>query len=360
MNGVSVIVCCYNSSQRIEKTLEHLFLQNVPEYISWEIILVNNNSTDKTVDVAKELFAKAKVPVPFKIVFEGKLGLNFARKKGANEAHFETLIFCDDDNWLNVDYIFTAYVIISSNKNIAIAGGRSVSSFEAQEPFWFDSFQYAYVIGKQMNKTGIANARRYLTGAAMVVRKSFLDILDRFCFFSLLSDRKGNQLSSGGDSELCMLALYLGYDLYYDEKLQFTHFITASRLSWKYCVRLISKGFAAPQIYFYLYDYCFNYIMQNKKISFEYAYRRNIRKPFKELQEEFNSFSKFFQSIKLLFFSRPGSKKEIIIKTKFNKLLYAILHKKKLEKDFLKICELIKKIKTYKESQLLVSRAKTP
>jgi hypothetical protein len=62
-------------------------------------------------------------------------------------------------------------------------------------------------------------------------------------FKSLLSDRKGNLLSSGGDSELCFAIRLAGYSLYYQEDLKFRHFIPEGRLQWDYLVKL-HKSFA--------------------------------------------------------------------------------------------------------------------
>ncbi|NJN42415.1 MAG: glycosyltransferase [Flammeovirgaceae bacterium] len=63
--GVSVIICCYNSSSRIEKTLEHLFQQKTNSRLHWEIILVDNASTDQTKATAIKRWSnlgRAEVP----------------------------------------------------------------------------------------------------------------------------------------------------------------------------------------------------------------------------------------------------------------------------------------------------------
>src|SRR5438874_1022703 len=99
-DGISVIICCYNSSARLPKTLEYLASQEVPLNIYWEVIIVNNNSSDDTVIVAQKEWAKYKLRVPFKVVDENVAGTIHARKRGIAEASYELLLFCDDDNWL--------------------------------------------------------------------------------------------------------------------------------------------------------------------------------------------------------------------------------------------------------------------
>jgi glycosyltransferase involved in cell wall biosynthesis len=307
--------------------------------------VVDNNSKDNTAEVARKLWQQNYSNIPFSVVFEPVPGLSYARNKGYQTAKYDLLIFCDDDNWLEKSYLQTAFTIMQENENIGILGGRSTGAFETVKPRWFDNFQWAYAIGNQLEKTGIANARRYVTGAGMVIRKQILDELASLNFQSVLSGRKGDSIASGEDSELCILCRFFGYDLYYDERLQFTHFITSRRLQWSYCVRMVSEGFAIPQIYFYMYEYCFDQINQNKKPSFSYAYKRNLRKPFKELVQDFNSVKKAFNSLNLLMKRHEGAMAEIKLKAKINKLKFALKNKQLLKEDFAVICKLLNQFK---------------
>ena len=346
--GISVVLCCYNSAKRLQKVLYHLSMQDIYNEILWEIILVNNNSTDDTVLVAQSEWRRLQSKVPFKIVDENQPGLSFARLKGVREAAFDTIIFCDDDNWLHKDYIATVYLLMRNSENIGIAGGMSVAHIDTAKPSWFHNYENVFAVGKQLPTTGYANKRGYLTGAGMVMRKQVFDQLGTIGFYSILSDRKGNELSSGGDSEICLLAMQLGYDLYYDERLQFTHYITANRLQWKYCVEMITKGFAHPQIYYAMYDYCFNTVNNNETASFKHLIRWNLRKQKRILINEFKGIRNFFAAISALMYSKEGNEKEIKVKTAVNKILYMRKNKKQLAEDFDKIIELAKRIKQYR------------
>ena len=342
--GISIIVCCYNSALRLNKTLECIALQKVPDDLKWEVIIVDNNSTDSTSLIAESEWKKYNLAIPFKIVAEKKQGLSYARKTGVENAAYSILVFCDDDNHLKNNYISHAYEIMQVNSNIGIAGGQSLPDFETEKPFWFNKFEYAYAVGKQLQQTGIANQRKYLTGAGIVIRKEIFSILDEIGFTSMLSDRKGNSVSSGGDSEICLLALFLGYDLYYDEALQFTHFIPTNRLQWRYCVKMITKGFAYPQIYFAMYDYCFKGVTKNEVLLFNNLYRWNMRRQLRIIRNEFVGFDNFFKFFLCLFFSRSGNEKEIRVKTAVNKLAYLFKNKIQLAVDFNTILDLSRKI----------------
>src|SRR5215204_3095757 len=98
--GVSIIICGYNSSKRISPTLKALQKQQFADkLVSWEVIFVDNASTDDTEHVATEVWNSDPV-TSFKIVKEEKPGLMHARKKGLAHAINDIVSFIDDDNWV--------------------------------------------------------------------------------------------------------------------------------------------------------------------------------------------------------------------------------------------------------------------
>ncbi|MBS1550496.1 MAG: glycosyltransferase, partial [Bacteroidetes bacterium] len=121
--GVSVVVCCYNSSKVLPKTLRYLLSQKVPDSVPWEIIIVDNASTDNTSEIAKEILSGSFCKVPFTIVKEPEPGLSAARLKGINTAKYGYIVFCDDDNRLQEDFVKICYDTMESNKEIGVLGG---------------------------------------------------------------------------------------------------------------------------------------------------------------------------------------------------------------------------------------------
>src|SRR5260221_12813032 len=112
MKGISVILCCYNSAQRMGETLTHLANQELDYPIVWENILDDNNSKDNTLSVAKEIWHSLHVGIPFKIISENKQGLAHARRRGIDESKYGYLLFCDDDNWLEKSYLQIAFELL--------------------------------------------------------------------------------------------------------------------------------------------------------------------------------------------------------------------------------------------------------
>ena len=79
MEGLSVIICCHNSASRLPVTLSHLKVQEPPA-APWELLLIDNASTDGTADVARSYWQNG--PAPLRIIDESRLGVRFARERG--------------------------------------------------------------------------------------------------------------------------------------------------------------------------------------------------------------------------------------------------------------------------------------
>lgn len=252
--GISIIICCYNSSRVIEDTLRYICRQEVPKDIPWEVVIIDNASTDDTGAIAKQYWLNHNCLVPLRVVRENKPGLTVARMKGINSAKYEYIIFCDDDNRLSKDFVGKSYQLMEKNEDAGILGGRSKAVFEVEPPGWFDFWKDSYAIGAQSKEksSDVTDSRGYLWGAAMVVRKSAMKKLLAKGFQSILADRKGNVLSAGGDTEICYALRNEGWKMRYESELTFKHYITSDRLNWDYLGRLF-KGFGQASIGLDLY-----------------------------------------------------------------------------------------------------------
>ncbi|OYX08927.1 MAG: hypothetical protein B7Z16_18900 [Algoriphagus sp. 32-45-6] len=92
--GVSVVICTFNGKQRLKPTLEHA-LRQIFSY-PYEILVVNNASTDGTAGWVKELAILSDFKGLIRVVSEHKPGLSHARLRGVFEARFSIILFCDD------------------------------------------------------------------------------------------------------------------------------------------------------------------------------------------------------------------------------------------------------------------------
>ncbi|MEQ8580129.1 MAG: glycosyltransferase [Marinoscillum sp.] len=236
-SGVSVIVCCYNSTEILPQTLEHLLTQETTESTNWEIIIVDNNSTDSLLTFLEPYLSREE---RIKYVTEEQRGLSHARMKGVASAQYAYLIFCDDDNHLCPNYIQTVFDIFEDNERIGLIGGKSEMLTDPPHdiPDWFEAEKHMYAIGNQGQKSGDISTRGFVWGSGMGLRKEVINWIRLQRIKSLLTDRSGDTLSSGGDSEICYWYLFAGYGIWYDERLTFYHHITPERLNKSYLVRL--------------------------------------------------------------------------------------------------------------------------
>lgn len=227
--GVSVVICCYNSAPRLPQTLRHLALQRVPDHLPWEVVIVDNGSTDGTKEVAQAQWNMHAAPAPLRLI-DSAPGLVAARNEGLRSARHEFVIFCDDDNWLDADYVHIAHEVMSADADIGVLGGWGEAAFEAEPPPWFEGIEVYFAVGPQAEASGdVSESKGYVYGAAFVVRKEAWLQVARHDFASPLeSFRRGSN-----DKELCSLIRLAGYKMWYEESLRFKHFLPASRLEWR-------------------------------------------------------------------------------------------------------------------------------
>lgn len=224
--GISIVICTHNGSKRIGKVLES-FVGIRPTFL-WEVLVVDNNSSDCLI---LEL-AKYKEKVPLVYLNERKLGLANARWKGIKEANFEYILFCDDDNVIDLNYLTRGFEILKSNPKIGVLAGVGTPVFESIKPEWFDDFQNTFAVGTLGRNDGIQRDGFKVYGAGLFMRREPLVILRKRGFVNSLIGRKGKQMSSGEDVELTMSVMNLGYEYWFNSNMIFFHLIDTRRLIW--------------------------------------------------------------------------------------------------------------------------------
>ncbi len=232
--GISVLICTYNGSSRIVETLHHLSRQQIPPGVRWELIVVDNNSSDNVGQIVTEEWKALRQDIPLKVLHQPRPGVTFARALGISAAEYEYLVFCDDDNHLAENYLGMAFQLMESDPTIGALGGRSDATSDVAFPDWFPDYSFGYAVGSQAETAGDVSGRGFVWGAGMCTRRSVLNQFYESGYTPLLSGRSGELLLAGDDSEICRWLLLEGYKLWYDERLAFSHFIPAERLTEAY------------------------------------------------------------------------------------------------------------------------------
>ncbi|MBP1598974.1 MAG: hypothetical protein H6Q05_4351 [Acidobacteria bacterium] len=128
---VSVVICSYNRAQTLGPAIESAACQKLDAALSFEVVIVDDGSTDGTDQVVQRTAKRSPVPVRY-IKGSGE-GVPFARNRGVQEARGEWIAFFDDDQiaedgWLN-ELILTA-----EETGAQIVGGVRRLQFMGEDP----------------------------------------------------------------------------------------------------------------------------------------------------------------------------------------------------------------------------------
>jgi len=243
--GVSIVICCHNSTQRLKPTLEHLVAQQVDDEIPWEIILIDNASTDNTAEFARACWSLNAVPL--RVISEPRLGLIYARERGFSEAKYEFISFIDDDNWVCPEWVSTIFQLMSENPGIGICGGVNEAVCEVSSPWWFDEFKNMFAVSPRNVEIGCLTSGEVLPGAGMTVRSSAWQSVLATGYRWFVVGRKGKMLTACDDWEICLAIRMTGWQLWRDSRLRLKHFLPAGRLNWRY-VRRLHRGHGVSSV----------------------------------------------------------------------------------------------------------------
>jgi glucosyl-dolichyl phosphate glucuronosyltransferase len=231
---VSVVICTYNRAQSLSQTLQSLEALVLPPAISWELIVVDNNSKDKTKQTVAHFAAADKLPL--KYVFESRPGLSQARNAGIANAEAEIIAFTDDDVTVEPDWISKLVAAFSKYDCIAI-GGRVFPVWPGARPSWFhETGPYAtpkaIVYFDLGDEVCVPAAAPY--GANMAFRKA---VFQKYGNFRVDLGRVADSLMGGEDIEF-FERLKKGHEkILYAPDVIVHHPVTKDRLEKKYFER---------------------------------------------------------------------------------------------------------------------------
>jgi len=234
--GVSVVIVTRNGAERLPATLRCLMQQEVPTEIPWEVVIVDNGSTDNTRQTILETWQSE---VSLKIISDPVEGVAYVRIRGVSEAAHEIILYIDDDNRPDPHWVQTVSLFFQSHPEAGMLGGKTTLEADTAPPAWFPEVAEAYAIGDQSDREGdITSHRGYLWGAGMSFRKSvFLSILQSG-YVPMLTGRKKGKLAPGEDSEMSYLFAAAGYRIWYLPGLHLQHYMPPGRLEWSYACKL--------------------------------------------------------------------------------------------------------------------------
>jgi GT2 family glycosyltransferase len=243
MSFLTVIVCTHNPQRGIlELVMQSLMTQSLNVKL-WDLIIVDNLSQQKVsswVDLTWHPQSK--------IIVEHQLGLSYGRLRGIEEASTSLIVFVDDDNVLNNEYLEESLKFHNQHPEVGCFGGKSIPQFETQPPDWFfktsidlgcqdygENVCISNFKGQDFKVTSYPSFAPIGTGM-VILKEAFLKYVDeaKSDIKRLALGRKGKALTSGEDNDIILTIIKHHYEIAYVPSLRITHLIPARRYSKSY------------------------------------------------------------------------------------------------------------------------------
>jgi GT2 family glycosyltransferase len=244
---LTVAICGHNAERRLPSCLDAISLQRFERETTWDVLVVDNASTDATASIASSYRSRIEqAGGHLTIVREDRKGLIFARERAAQDAHGELIAFVDDDNLIAPDFVEQAVAFFRRRHRCGLAGGRIEPAFEDEStrpPDFNDRFADALACRDHgdterqlIPPTDDPPPGAGLVGRARVFRTALLEV------GCVLTGRSGKRLTSGEDTEIGLIAHRLGWELWHTPALKLRHVMPPGRLTQAYLDRIIAGG----------------------------------------------------------------------------------------------------------------------
>lgn len=224
---LTVIICTYNRAPVLEGTLESYSKLTEANDKRIELIIVDNNSTDATAEIA---VAAQSAIAGLRYFHEARQGLSHARNRGIEESRGAIIAFADDDVFFDTDWANAIIREFDLHPEADALGGRSTPVFEGGRPAWLQD-EYLVFYGD----TGFGDQLRWLDfpehpyGLNMAFRRRVFETVG---FFDANLGRIKASLLSGEESDLFERIHAVGLRTLYSPKPHLFHRIPKERTSF--------------------------------------------------------------------------------------------------------------------------------
>ena len=248
---VTVVICTYNRSESLSATLRSLAEMAVPPGVAWEIIVVDNNSTDDTQGVVERFAAASGLKVRY--VFEAQQGLSHARNRGIQEAKGDIIAFTDDDVSVGKEWVAEIQKAFTRLDCLAL-GGRIYPTWAHSRPDWLEE-EGPYALQGPIIKFDLGDqtceAKRLPFGANMAFKRV---AFERYGLFRADLGRTNGGLMGGEETDFFHRLRQDGEKIFYVPGAYVRHPVVEERIqrsyyqSWHFdCGRTMVRLEGRPQ-----------------------------------------------------------------------------------------------------------------
>jgi glycosyltransferase involved in cell wall biosynthesis len=228
----TVLICTYNRGNLLGETLDAL--AKIRTALAWEVVVVDNNSTDHTRAVVES--RQACYPVALRYLFEQRQGNSFALNTGIAATHATIIAFTDDDVRVTEEWLQEGCAPMLSNPAIDYTGGPVRPIWEAPPPAWVDQIRsdlWGTLAILDYGRTSFVfeERRRVPLGANMAARRT---LFDRVGNFDTKLGRVRNSLRGQAQAEFFCRSRNAGACGVYVPAMAVEHHVPASRLTRRY------------------------------------------------------------------------------------------------------------------------------
>jgi len=228
--SISVILCTYNRCSTLASALNSVAASVLPASINWEVLVVDNNSTDQTLDVVEEFCRK--YPGRFRYLLESEQGVSHARNAGIRESRGDVLAFMDDDVTVDQEWLWNLTASLFSDEWAGV-GGRIIPIWASSPPTWLP-VDGPYSLGPFVAFDRGAQASQLNEppfGANMAFRR---EVFEKYGGFRTDLGRSADNLLSNEDTEFGHRLLAGGERLRYEPSAVMRHPVTQNRIQKSY------------------------------------------------------------------------------------------------------------------------------
>lgn len=229
---ISVVICSHNRANHLLKAIQSVVEQCVPRD-KYEIIVVDNGSTDRTRELVRDFESTDNVHY----IFEGMLGLCHARNTGWQRARGRYVAYLDDDAIASPGWLAAIEEAFAIAPGAGVVGGRVDPIWEAPRPVWLSEDLAAGLTILDWSDTPkvIPDVRvEWLAGANIAIPAA---ILSEIGGFHPWLDRVGKRMLFSGDVFLQKQIIRRGYSCFYHPKIAVNHLVPKSRLQKRWFIR---------------------------------------------------------------------------------------------------------------------------